>query len=486
MARFEPLSRLHKAWFGAVVALGVIYVFVLPPFQGNDEWPHWVRSWTIAQGDVKCGDIPRRAFQANGDFSFSHERGDAGRVRFDNFRQFLTRAPDAGAASAYKTSACAYWPLSYVVPAIVLRVIARPSQGVYTSGRLLLGFYAVRLSGWVIMCGFVLWAVLALPWARNLLLYFVSIPEVVQQSSVLNNDLVLFVLTLLMLVCLARPPTWRRVAGMCAAIFLMTMTKPVFIVLAPLVALPLLELRAGAASAGTAGGRRFDWRHVLVLVVLVPLPILLRKAWTAYVHFDEIVWLPPWNVHPDQQVAFLKQHPLHLFTILIAQVRDTFRHGLMQGSWTSILGALGSSELEMAPIGYALCLLSCAAAVAADLLRGIVPEDNAPRTRTSRARRWAVALAVLGIGSIFPAVVLAMYLLFSSVGADSVNGVQGRYYLVPLLLFAMLALAAAQRRFAARLARPRWSHVIAALAGAASIASLWCAVRAVAAYYWAL
>src|SRR5262249_23131681 len=160
-----PPTRLHKVWFGVVFALGVVYLFALPPYQGNDEWPHWVRTWTIAQGELRCGDIPKSALVMAQDFPFHADRGDVGKLRLENFRASLAGTPESEPFGARNTSACGYWPLAYVVPAILVSVIARGGDGNPTQLGMLLGFYASRLAGWAIMSACVWWAVGALAWA---------------------------------------------------------------------------------------------------------------------------------------------------------------------------------------------------------------------------------------------------------------------------------------------------------------------------------
>jgi hypothetical protein len=49
---------------------------------------------------------------------------------------------------------------------------------------------------------------------------------------------------------------------------------------------------------------------------------------------------------------------------------------------------------------------------------------------------------------VIPAVIMGMYLLFTAVGSDSVNGVQGRYYLIPLLLLAGIGILLSRSRIA--------------------------------------
>jgi uncharacterized membrane protein len=454
--------KVHLTWFAAVFVLGVVFTFALPPFQGNDEWPHWVRTWTVAQGDLECDTVPHAAYAAMALFPVNKATGV--RISWSDVKHAL-KAPPRGSTptSVKRTSACGYAPTAYLLPAMVARLVAGGTKD-FRMGGIGQSFFAARLVNWLCVSAAALWLLFALPWARGLVLLFYSVPEVVQQSVVLNNDALLFVLTFALMVLTLRPATWRTLAWVALVVGLLTLTKPVFALLGLMAVPGWLELRK----------QRPDLRKdVLLILALFVMPIVLRKAWTAYCHYDEVIWLPPWNVSPEKQIAFLKAHPLHLVTLMFAQLKDTLGHGLMQGSWTSILGAFGASAFEMPMIGYWLILLAIPIALYSDVARGDRPVEVGPQ------QKWAWRAALLGILAIFPAVVLAMYLLFSSVGAPSVNGVQGRYYLTPLLLLGALGLRRLHRR------QWRGNHLIATgVAGGLMIFSVMIAIRALFDYYW--
>jgi hypothetical protein len=155
----------------------------------------------------------------------------------------------------------------------------------------------------------------------------------------------------------------------------------------------------------------------------------------------------------------------------------------MAGSWTSIFGAFGPSAFEMAPTGYWLCLAAGILASGADVTASVHPCAVTPLAAETRLGRAAWLLTGLGFFAIIPAVVLAMYLLFSSVGSGAVNGVQGRYYLVPLLLLAALGLYRAKLNWA-RFERPHLSTSLTAFAALASFLADVYALSAVAHRYW--
>jgi hypothetical protein len=468
--RYTPEQKL---WFGAICLVGVVFAFVLAPFQGNDEWPHWVRAWTVAEGELRCGAVPKAALGAMAPLARAH-----GKLSWEHVRFALQDQPSAEWAPqhGYQSAACSYWPLAYVVPGLIAKWVALDRTGAPRKGGMIRGFWAARLASWATMCLSIFIVTMLLPWARNLFLAFFSIPEVIQETVALNNDLLLFMLTFVLLLAILRRPSWRAVWVIAAVIVCMTWTKPIFATLGALALPALVDLWP------LTDGKTRRWKYPLALLALFVLPLTVRMTWSHFVKWDSAVWIPPWNVHPDEQVDFLLHHPLHVFTIFWAQARDTFSHELMRGSWRSILGALGSSSIELRPSAYAWCITSIAAALFADFTDGREPPRIVDATAGTRARRWAWVLAIGGILAMFPAVILAMYIIFTGVADDKVVGVQGRYYLIPLLLLTMLGLYVAKKRWpTVPTAVSRPSTMLAALGG---VLASWSAIESVFEKYW--
>jgi uncharacterized membrane protein len=471
---------VQSVWFAGICAAGVIYAFVLAPFQGNDEFPHYVRSWSVALGQMRCNEAPAGAVTLMQRLQVDPRNPDPGMVAYQAVRERFIEMPakEMIKIRGYNMGACVYPPLAYLLPALMVRSAAIGPDGKLVRGGMIRALYRARLADWAAMCLAILLLLFALPWARHLVLAFFSIPEVVQQSIVINNDLFLFVLAFVVLVAMLRRPSWGGVAAIAVAVTLMTVTKPVY-AFTGMVALPaLVEL------AHQGPRRRVAWQLALAFAALFVAPILLRKAWTHWVHYEDWLFLPQWEVYPGRQIGFLSRHPWMVFPLFWNQLLDTFSHDLVRGSWRSIFGALGSSAIELSPAGYAFILVAVAAAACADFLDGRRPPPIAAVTVNTRARRWAWAGALFGILSIFPAIVLAMYVMYTSWASWRVLGVQGRYYLIPLLWLAVLGLRAAKLRW------PRDGELASRLAGCLAAAGAFYAVgdaiRLVALRYWSV
>jgi hypothetical protein len=56
-----PFGVGHRAWFGAITIVYIVFLLLIPPFQTNDEDSHWMRAWSVAEGGLTCRPIPLTA-----------------------------------------------------------------------------------------------------------------------------------------------------------------------------------------------------------------------------------------------------------------------------------------------------------------------------------------------------------------------------------------------------------------------------------------
>jgi uncharacterized membrane protein len=467
-----PWSIANRAWFVLTFCMGIAFVFVLPPFQTNDEDSHWRRLWTVAQANLYCRTIPEAATQLPevvhyvGDHSAKHVFGARYVEKGLQFRGFNVPAIAI-------STACGYFPLGYVPGAVVARFIALHGTHARTGG-MLRAYYAVRLTNWILFSAVILLLTTRLAWMRHFTLFVYSVPGVLQQVVAINLDWFLMTLAASIVLALFTPARARSVLVLFVAVTLMTMTKPVYEALVLISAPVALEL---------SRGRRFRWWSWILIAALAVVPALCFRVWVHSIPPEtQRGWGVPW-INPEAQVAFLRQHPFHVFRLFWNQFLRTFeQHRLIEGGWTSILGGFGWSAFEMPIVGYLLALVACGAALLADVTSVTLPRQvaaDAPRW----LRRAAWALAVTGGCVVIAGVIVGMYIYFTTPKADTVLGVQGRYYHVPLWFLSSMCI------YAVKLWRPRWvqptlSLIGAVLGVAASAGANAFAVFAIYRFYW--
>ncbi len=456
-----PLSIAQRTWFAVVAVLGVVFMLVLPPFDGADENAHWLRAWTVAEGQLTCGELPQSVVDARYPF---RERGRYAMVAIGSFDDALAMPADPYPTTRdYRTSACVYPPYAYAISALTIRLMVYGGDGVLGTGELIKAFVAARLVNWLCLCLVVFWFLRVMPGHRNVTLVFFSIPEVMDHSGPFSADLSQFIMMFAMLAFALRAPTWRRVAFLGLLAVLLAVVKPVFGAIGLLAIPAVLELHA--ARKGTL------LRYVIVGLLLVIGPLLMWKLWVSSLEWLATPAPAPAVVVPaptvpsppvvddslrvSQQIEYLKAHPFHLFEVYWNQFRYLFSRSLSKGGWISILGSFGAFRVKLdAFAGYAL-ILALGLAAYADHASTALPSVTPLIAKTRRGlAAWIVACG--GVAIVGPATILAMYIYTTDVGAPLAHGVQGRYYLTPMFMMLVLGLHYVRGRWPRREVNVRW------------------------------
>lgn len=443
---YRTLRWYHRAWFLAVFLGSLGYLVMIPPFQTNDEPSHWHRVWSTASGHLTCGQIPKVIPDA---IAAANYYGVRDRHERFHFRQWDAMRALVGAnkTTASHGNACVYIPIAYVLPAAAMIPWVEPYDARAGAG-MLQAFYAARATNWLTMGAFVLLFLLLVPELRNLALVFYSFPTTIQQTVSLNQEATILGCVFMLVIVWFRTPTLATALASLAIVTALSGMKAIHLVLLLLWACLLLRWRAAA----NVPNRQF--RAVAALGLI---PVVIQMLWSRLVvAVSGEDFLPGWGVSPSGQVAFLREHPFHLIVVMLKGHIDLFGRGHMNGGWTGVLGVLGWADFEIGNRGYLLLWLALLLALLGDLA---APPRRLERPAASRV--WIqVVLPIVSAYLTIPAVILAMYMVFTAVGAESAIGVQGRYLLLPYFLMITFALYWARERwdahaFMSRLRRAR-------------------------------
>jgi uncharacterized membrane protein len=419
-----PLHVVHRAWFGSVFAAYVLFALLIPPFQTNDEEMHWRRLWVLATGQLTCGDVPRSVDDLVGASNFWPVRNDAQKYSFALIDQELAVRGTSELVPA-RMAPCLYPPTSYLVPALLARAIADPTDAA-EQGRLWLAYYAARAFNLLLCSVSVLLFLRRVPWLRNLTLVLYSLPMMIHQGIAINQDSTILCLGLAILYLWWRPAQPRGALLLLLAISILSLTKPVYLVLLLLYLYRLLQLkRAGASSAPVAA-----------LAAASLMPIAACLWWTRRVApLMNASVIASW-VDIPAQLQYIKSHPLVVPAVVWEQLTELFGRGKMHGGWTTVLGVLGCAQVELRDATYYTLLAAVPCALAADYLA-----TPAPPARGAQLRRlWETTLVgEAAFFALIPAITVVLYVEFSYVGRSYALGMQGRYLHLPY--FGMLACA---------------------------------------------
>ena len=413
---------------------GALLVAITPPLRGPDESQHFLRAYGITQGDL----VPRTL----------DSKGHKGLYIPARIERELTFFEDK--RFAYRTPGFTYWsvfaahaeraplPANADTPVFVLYggaegyspVSYLPYAAAIAIGRaahldFLAMLYLMRVFGLVTFTAVAAFAIVVVPRLKWAFLAIALLPSALYSRAVVSADGPSLACAMMAVALMTRGvlgPATDRPWHQALWLALGALTKP------PQLALVLLALMKWPARTLS---RR--WKSAALLVLPA---VILTGAWTIAGGADAASYrltafmtdVPPEQFDPIWKLGYMLRDPLLFPTLLIKSFID---YGVPL--WHQVIGVLNWLDTPLAgwtyPVLTALLLAS---------FFGPLDVDRA----TGRRIALASALAVLGYCF---AVFFIFFLVWTTLDATQIDGVQGRYF-VPALPAAALGTAALVRR----------------------------------------
>ena len=402
----------------AVAAIfGLAFVFITPPFEVPDETAHYWRACAIAHG----------VFQPAPQFGQGYTAIPSGE------RELGIR----GAAPVRETRARIRedWELQYVSERVIVRYPLSLSPlpfvpqaiGIAIGDALhlrpLIAFYLGRLLNLAASLALVLLAMQLHRDARWILCVCAMLPMTLFMFASFSPDAMTIGVTFVAIALALSGSPW-----IVAATIALALCKPYLLV-------PLLVLA--------------QWRTgTLACPPLVVVAVAAGGYLSSLFAKTSATFMRP-EVDPHAQIELIKHHPLHAAGIVAA---DLAQHAVAYGE--QMIGTLGWLTI---PLPSAVIIALVALLVLVALMAG-------PRL-TAMQRLLAAIIAIASIVT----VELSEYISWTAVGANMIEGVQGRYFIpiAPLLLVAISRPAVP----------PRWIPIVIAsvmtIANGAAIFAMW-------------
>lgn len=401
-----------------VVALlaGLGYAVLTPPDRVPDEFGHFFRAVAMAEGDFfpPVGYISPGHYFPGGFWMFRHRIG-----KDDTTKQYTLsdiRAAYAEPLNREQTAGIEfpawYSPAPYAAQAAVAFI------GIQAGWRPFWIFYLGRIANLVVCLFIILVAMRSIPRRAAVVGAVLLLPMTLYELASWSADGMTISVAILLTCLIVRNIEAEGVAGtrellvLAAVAFMLGLCKPAyFLLVLPALAIP--TSRFGSVRRRLVAG--------LALAGAMALGTLLSAASARAGQYNPRRNLP---VDPTQQLQCIREVPLRFAGIVVDDMRHNGRFYLEE-----MVGRLGVMNVKLPmPLIVAECLL----------LLWVGLSCGVRWTGVGRlAAIAACAATIFGIS-------LAQYLVWSIICGDTIEGIQGRYYL-PLLPLALLSFAARPR-----------------------------------------
>ena len=432
----RPMSRLRDpAVLFALLSIvaGAVLVAVTPPLRGPDEAQHFLRAYGITQGDLVPGTLDAQGRKG----LYLPARIDR-EVKFFEDKRYAHRTPgfsywDVFAAHAHAAPLSAdedmpvfvlyggaegYSPIPYV-PYVAAIAIGRAAHLDF-----LTTLYLMRVFGLVAVTAVATIAIGTVPRLKWAFFLIALLPSALYGRVVVSADGPSLAFAMMAVALMARgvlAPAADRPWQQSLWLAIGALTKP------PQLALVLLGAMKQPFGAWP---RRWKAAAAVALpsVILTGLWTIASSADVAAYRLTDFMDVPPEQFDPIWKLQFMLHDPLLFPRLLVHSFTD---YGVAM--WQQLIGVLGWLDAPLASWTYPV--------LTALMLASFFGPLETDRT-TGRRIAFACALAVAGYCF---AVFFIFFLVWTTLDATQIDGVQGRYF-VPALPAGALGTAALVRR----------------------------------------
>lgn len=411
----NPLkTKPERLFLFLALLFGGILVFLIPPYQAPDEINHYFRSYQILQGHLFSektpqglgGRIPEdtlAVIAAFEDQPFHPEPRSSAAEILENLRKTVSEEPKRFAAFA---NTALYSPVNYFPQALGMGI-----AGLFSSNPLV-RMYGGRAANLLLWAFLVFLSIKIAPVFKWLFFALALLPTSLFLAATCSGDPLTNALCFLAIALILRlvqdgfRPREPRILALAALSCVLALAKPFY----------LLILLFFFAIPRRKGG---PFPRLLKSFLLVFLPgLILQTAWLALVKASYVPHRLDVVVSPDDQLQYLFQHP---FSVLETVGRSL--HQSLPFILASFVGVLGWLDTHLPPT--LLWIAGGNLLIAAAL-------DTKDDFRFSPKQKAAAATVFLLLTL---TVCLTQYLHWNPVGAETIEGLQGRYFLAfsPLL-----------------------------------------------------
>ncbi len=425
------VARPERVFLVLGSVFGILFLFLIPPFQSFDEHSHYLRVYQLTEGDISSqmikpygagGDIQTDVVASTYALLGDKTKGEAQWPYDINIIQkYWNVSPDQkhGDTQAQFPNTAVYSPLVYL-PHIAGLFIAKD----IFNANIIAMIYLTRLAGLIFWVYCVYSIIKLLPFGKWALVTIALLPTSVYGAVTVNADMMTAVTAFLLIAYTLFLYNQQRTITLTEGLILtgiltaLGLMKPGYILIG-LIGLVLYKRLPGSAikRVATVGG----------MLLLACIPMLL---WVYSVQdiAPEIakVFKPGGHVSAYEQLVAIFLHPMTLLKAFLLYFMTP--HGAM--TFTGFFGLVGWGEY-MPPawmLGLGTLLLTIALVYTTREEYQLIKTLKIPRIKVGLLFIMCL-LAIPGL----------LYLTWTDVGSSQLQGVQGRYFLpfIPLLILVL-------------------------------------------------
>ncbi len=409
----RPAHPAQKLFPYVVVILGLLYVFITPPFQIPDETNHFYRIIQVAQGQfipdkrgpVTGGTVPRSAVATAESFTYKivhHPENKIQKVTFENALHQPLNPQDTLFFSFPNSSL--YSPVSYLPQVLFVKA------GLMLELSPIWLMYGGRIMAVLISVLLLTFAMRLLPGFHWCLFLVALLPMFLYQMASLSGDSFLNSLAVLTWAMAMRAAfiekqlTGKFAVKIFIVVALLAFCKAGYLLLVLLFLLPVFT--------ATDKAQKRNW--ILFTIFLFICATVITGIWSSVVKATFSPYGNP-NINPDKAIAFIKSNPVVFAGMVLKNILKNIPFYLY-----GIVGFLGWLDTRLPFFVTVICL--------AAIVLVVYGEDRKFQFSISQH------VFLLGIAAgICLIIIVSQYLVTTAAGSPEIERSQGRYFL-PVLL----------------------------------------------------
>jgi uncharacterized membrane protein len=405
--------QIHRVYFPVALFLGLVMTFLIPPFQVPDEITHYYRSVSIAEFHPSCIDGQVLIGKTENELPTVFDASRIGskynqKFNYDSLFQYGNKRNLENEEKFWVSNVLC---LSTKIPFGHLVSGIGNSLGVFISSNVLIAFYMGRISNLIVAVLLTTFAIKLIPSWKNLLFVLGLLPMTIFLYASYNYDAILIPLIffytsfILYLYKRSKPLRLIELIELVLLTLVVTSVKMGFqlIVFLPFILLGRKYLKSFKTIFFVGG---------LLFCIMLFSVFLVKGGVSNIIDIER-------NIDPSQQLHYVLEYPLRFISVIIKTI--SLLHSIYIYSFIGVLGWLD----------YVLPILVYKKVF---LLGIILIFQERKKIQLPLILSFIFIVSILGIfGTFF----LSMYLISSSVSAEYISGVQGRYFIgisFPLLL----------------------------------------------------